>query len=218
MKSPNGLKLVLEVFPSGPFETNAYLLGCNEKKEGVFIDPAPDSSQPLTQAAEKHHLKITSIFLTHSHFDHIGDVAALKQAAQLPLYVHPADAENMRNPGSDGLPLMFPIDGAEPDHLLEEGQKLHVGTLTLEVIHTPGHTPGGVCFYLSQEKTLISGDTLFKGSIGNLSFPTANPEAMWTSLQKLAKLPPETRVYPGHGPSTTIGEEPWLENAKQFFS
>ncbi|MCB1075463.1 MAG: MBL fold metallo-hydrolase [Simkania sp.] len=210
--------MILKVFPSGPFETNAYLLGCEKTKTGIFIDPAPDSAEALLNAAKKHHLKIEAIFLTHSHWDHIGDVAKLKKLLELQLYIHPTDADNMRKPGSDGLPLMFAIDGVEPDHFFEEGQKLKVGTLEIEVIHTPGHTPGGVSFYLPQEKVLISGDTLFKGSIGNLSFPMADSEAMWESLKKLAKLPPETRVYPGHGPATTIGAEPWLSNAKELFS
>jgi len=214
----NDSKIILEAFPSGPFETNAYLLGCEEKKVGIFIDPAPDSQSALMKAADMHGLKIQAIFLTHSHWDHIGDVAKLKKALNLKLYVHQADADNMRNPGSDGLPLMFAIEGAEPEFFFEEGQKLQVGQLELIVIHTPGHTPGGVSFYFPKEKVLISGDTLFKGSIGNLSFPTADPEAMWNSLDKLAKLPPETRVYPGHGPATTIGAENWLPNAKQIFS
>lgn len=209
--------MILEVFPSGPFGTNAYLLACAKKRVGVFIDPAPESSQRLLSAKEKHQLKIEAIYLTHSHWDHIGDVAMLKKKLNLPLYVHPADADNVRRPGSDGLPLFFQVEGAEPDHFFAEGQKLRIGDLLIEVIHTPGHTPGGVCFYLPKEKVLISGDTLFQGTIGNLSFPTSDPAAMWTSLKKLSKLPPETRVYPGHGGSTTISAEGWLEKAEEVF-
>lgn len=210
--------MILEPFSSGPFKTNAYLLGCTKKKIGVFIDPAPDSRAHLTNAANIHDLTITSIFLTHTHWDHIGDVTSLKKDLNLKLYLHPSDAPNMRHPGADKLPLMFHIEGAEPDELLEEGQKLKVGDLQIEVIHTPGHTQGSLCFYLSKENTLLSGDTLFRGSIGNLSLPTANPNAMWSSLKKLAKLPPQTKVYPGHGPSTTIQAENYLEKAEQIFS
>ena len=182
------------------------------------MDPAPASSSSLKEAADRNALQVEAIFLTHSHWDHIADVAVLKKELDLKLYVHPFDAANMCHPGSDGLPLMFPIEGNEPDGFFEEGQKLQVGNLEIEVIHTPGHTPGGVCFYIPREKVLISGDTLFSGSIGNLSFPTADPEAMWASLKKLAKLPPDTRVYAGHGPATTIGAEGWLERAEEMFS
>ena len=113
---------------------------------------------------------------------------------------------------------MEPIKGARPSHDLVEGQILRVGQLKALVIATPGHTPGGVCFYFKKENILISGDTLFKGSIGNLSFPTAEPAKMWHSLKQLARLPPDTHVYPGHGGPTTIKEEYWLDEAENHFS
>ncbi|NGX50657.1 MAG: putative metallo-hydrolase [Chlamydiae bacterium] len=207
---------ILEGFACGPFQTNAYLLACSDTQKGVFIDPAPESCDLLTRAATGYEME--AILLTHSHWDHIADVKKLKRSFALPLYVHPADSENVRTPGSDGLPLLIPVEGVEPDHDLVDGQILEVGELRLRVIHTPGHSPGGVCFYLEKEKILISGDTLFKGSIGNLSFPTADPSAMWKSLKKLEELPPETRVYSGHGPSTSIGVESWLPQAKELFS
>lgn len=209
--------LILESLPCGPFATNAIVLGCSDTRKGVIIDPAPESHARLLEVIQAKGLTIDAIWLTHSHWDHIGDLAAIKEELGVPIYVHPADAENVRTPGSDGLPLMFPISGVEPEHELKEGQKLSLGKLQAEVIHTPGHTPGGVCFYFESDKVLISGDTLFQGSIGNLSFPTADPEAMWQSLKKLATLPPETRVYPGHGGATTIGAENWLDRAEEIF-
>ena len=204
------------MFSIGPFQTNAYLLSCSETSEGVIIDPAPGSAEMLIRGSA--HLKIEAILLTHSHWDHIGDLKKVKEAFGAPIYVHPTDRENVVNPGSDGLPLMFQIEGAEPDFDLQEGEEIEVGALKLVVITTPGHTPGGVCFYLEKEGILFSGDTLFKGSIGNLSFPTANPSEMWHSLKKLEKLPPETVVYPGHGPLTTLGDEGWLSKAQELFS
>ena len=204
--------MLLKQFPSGPFETNAYVFAL--ASSAIVIDPAPDSGPLIVEALKD--LNPQGIYLTHSHWDHIGDVAFLKEKLDIPVYVHALDAPNLEKPGTDGLPMMFPIHGVQPDGYLED--QFLLDDQFIAVIHTPGHTPGGVCFYLEQEKILFSGDTLFKGSIGNLSFPTANADAMWQSLEKLVKLPSDTQVYPGHGPATTIGSEPWLENAKELFS
>ncbi len=207
---------IIECFPSGPFETNAYILACSETRKGVFIDPAPGSYDKLLDGAAA--IKMEGILLTHSHWDHIGDLKKVKENFAVPVYGHPADRGNVEKPGSDGLPLISPIEGTTVEFELKEGQMIDVGHLELRVIELPGHTPGGVAFYLEKEKILFAGDTLFKGSIGNLSLPTANPSAMWNSLDKLAKLPPETVVYSGHGPSTTIGDEDWLPRARELFS
>ena len=115
------------------------------------------------------------------------------------------------------MPCWIDIEGIVPTHLMDEGDTIAVGDLHFKVIHTPGHTPGGVCFYCPEEKILISGDTLFKGTIGNLSFSTGRPALMWPSLKKLALLPPETQVFPGHGEKTTIGNEKWLARAEEMF-
>ena len=141
----------------------------------------------------------------------------LKKKYNIPVYVHAFDANNLEKPGSDGLPSWLSIEGVIPEHLIKEGDVIHVGNLAFEVIETPGHSPGSLCFYNKEEKVLFSGDTLFKGSIGNLSFPTSRPHLMQSSLSKLAKLPADTRVFPGHGPSTTIGKESWLERAEELF-
>lgn len=205
-------------FPSGPFETNAYILFCPITKEAVFIDPAPGSCQKLIEFVAAHELTPKGIWLTHSHWDHIADVAALLKKFPIPVFVHTDDAENLIHPGSDQLPCWISFEGVKPTHLLHEGDSLSVGELQATVIETPGHTPGGVCFYLPKEKLLFSGDTLFQGSIGNLSFPTARPLLMWKSLSKLDKLPPDTLFLPGHGPSSTIGKETWLGKAEELFS
>jgi hydroxyacylglutathione hydrolase len=206
---------IIECFPSGPFGTNAYILACSETRKGVIIDPAPGSAKALVEGSAA--IEIKAIFLTHSHWDHIGDLKKIKTSFDVPVYVHPSDRPNVVEPGIDKLLVMFRIDGVEPEFDLQEGETIEVGKLRVIVIETPGHTPGGVCFYLDQEKTLFSGDTLFKGSIGTLSLPTADPQAMWHSLKKLEKLPPETVVYPGHGLSTTIGDEAWLPKAQELF-
>lgn len=197
----------IQSFPSGPFETNAYVISDPKSLECAIIDPAPDSGDSVIQYIEANRLIPKMILLTHSHWDHIVDTAFLKKRFHVPVMIHELDAPNLEVPGSDGLPCWVTIEGVKPDKFLNEGDLLSFGNCHFEVIHTPGHTPGGVCFFSKDPLVLISGDTLFKGSIGNLSFPTARPNLMWRSLDKLAKLPAETEVFPGHGPSTTIGKE-----------
>lgn len=209
--------MIVKSFCCGPFETNAYLVGCSSTRSAALIDPAPGSRGEFLAALEKEGLTATHILLTHTHWDHIADVPLLKKALGLPVYVHKADAANLIAPGSDGLPLFIALEGVTPDYLLEGEERIEVGQHSFEVLPTPGHTPGGVCFYCEREGLLFSGDTLFKGAIGNLSFPTASPEDMWHSLERLAALPPTTRVLPGHGVETTIGVERWLPEARKLF-
>lgn len=209
--------MIIQAFPSGPFETNAYVVACSNSRQAVIIDPAPGSYSAIVDFLSKHSLTPIAIWLTHSHWDHIVDTAAVKAKYGVPVSIHSLDAANLERPGSDRLPCWVSIEGVVPDAFFDEGDHLHLGGMDFVVIHTPGHTPGGVCFYCPEEKVLISGDTLFKGTIGNLSFPTSRPDLMWTSLDKLAKLPPDTRVFPGHGAATTIGAERWLPRAREVF-
>lgn len=208
--------MIIEIFPSGPLETNAMIVGCEETKTAIVIDPAYQSTEKILEKGEALGLSFEKIYLTHSHWDHTADLAALKRELGCPIYVHKLDSENVKNPGVDGLPLFIPIEGITPDYFLEEGQIHSIGNLSFIVIHTPGHSPGGVCFFFEKEKVLISGDTLFKGSYGSLSFPGCNEEDMFQSLQRLATLPKDTKFYPGHGPSSVLGEETWLSNARKF--
>ena len=208
---------MLKVFTSGPFATNAYLLISDQDKQAAAIDPAPGSAPAIISYIESHSLELNAILLTHTHWDHIADVKALKERYPIPVYVHVEDRLNLEKPGSDRLPLLFSIPGVVPEFELKEGDMIQIGNYSLRVIHTPGHSPGSVCFYDAKAAILISGDTLFQGTIGNLSFPTSNADQMWLSLDKLAKLPPATQVYPGHGETTTIGAEKWLPQAKDYF-
>lgn len=205
------------MLPSGPFETNCYVADCNDGK-AIIIDPAPDSFSKIKNILEKHKLTPIALLLTHSHWDHIGDVSKVKAEYDIPVYIHPRDVDNLTHPGSDGLPCWILIQGVTPEILFKGEETLLFNHLECRVIETPGHTPGGVCFYFPKENVLFSGDTLFQGSIGNLSFATARPDEMWPSLKKLSLLPPHTAVYPGHGGATSIQGEPWLPNAEQIFS
>jgi hydroxyacylglutathione hydrolase len=202
--------MIIDCYTGGPFETHSILLGCSETLKACVIDAPFGACIYMKKRAQELGLTLECLLLTHSHWDHTADAAAFKKLG-MPIFIHALDSENLKSPGSDGLPMFYPIDGVIPDQFIADGQILSVGKMKLEVWHTPGHTPGSVCFYIKDEDLLISGDTLFKESIGNLSFPTARPKLMWPSLKRLLTLPRRTRVIPGHGEETTIGaEEKWL--------
>lgn len=206
----SGAVMFIKIFTSGPIDTHSYLIACPETKEAAVIDAPQGVTSSVLEEVKRQHLTVKMVLITHSHWDHTADAAELKKSLEVPLYIQPLDEPNLIRPGSDGLPLYFPIEGVKADGFLKEGDVLHVGTLKIKVIETPGHSPGGVSLWIPKEKVLFSGDTLFQGTMGRVDFPMSNRLLMWESLKKLAKLPPETKVYPGHGPSTTIGAEAWI--------
>lgn len=209
--------MLVTTFTSGPVDTNCYLLICTQTRQAAIIDAPQGVVSKLLQAVKDEQLTIKIIFITHSHWDHIADAAKLQKTFQAPLYIHPLDAENLKHPGSDKLPLYFPVEEALPDGYLKDGETFHVGNLEIKVIETPGHSPGGVCLWLPKQKTLFSGDTLFKGSMGRIDFPTSSPSQMWESLKRVGTLPLDTKVYPGHGFPTTLAAEGWVTRAETIF-
>lgn len=209
--------MIIQAFSCGPFATNAYVIACQKTKSAAVLDPSPGSLPLLFQYLQDNGLLIEKIILTHSHWDHIADAAALQKKCSVPVYVHPLDKGNLEFPGSDCLPLMQPIEAVFGALPLEENEVISLGEIELRVLHTPGHSPGGICLFCEKEGILFSGDTLFKGTMGSISLPTANATAMWNSLHKLSYLPAATKVYPGHGPSTKIGDETWLSQAERIF-
>ncbi|MDB2614304.1 MBL fold metallo-hydrolase, partial [Chlamydiales bacterium] len=194
--------MLIKKFTSGPVATNAYVVSCEETQFAWIIDPAPGSAPLIYKYLEEKSLKPKAIILTHSHWDHMGDAAEIKRKLSLPVSIHKDDEANLKKPGADKLPLFFEIEGVTPDNYLQDGDDLSLGIHRFKVIHTPGHSPGSLCLFEEKERVLFSGDTLFQGSIGNISFPTSNASKMWESLKKLELLPPETVVYSGHGENT----------------
>lgn len=201
----------------GPVATNQIIVVCSVTQQAAVFDAPLDSARELKKTLNRLSVTPTALYLTHSHWDHIADTAEIHENWGLSIWIHELDAGNLRDPGSDGVPGFLPLSPCEPTGLLREGQECRIGEISLRVIHTPGHSPGSICFYCQEEGWLISGDTLFQGSIGRLDLSTAEPEKMWTSLAKLASLPAETLVYPGHGATTRIGDEPWLAHARTYF-
>jgi hydroxyacylglutathione hydrolase len=204
--------MILYVFPFGPLQTNTIFLACLKTKQAAVIDPAYHSTDTILKCASDGGFRIEKILLTHSHWDHFADAYRLKEITHADLFVHPLDQDNLKVPGVDRIPLFVKVPPVAFDCLIGDGDQIQVGDLSFVVIHTPGHSPGGVCYYAKSQNLLISGDTLFRGSMGSLSLPTADPDFMRSSLATLAALPSDTRVIPGHGEETTIGQEKWLRS------
>jgi hydroxyacylglutathione hydrolase len=210
--------MILQCFPSGPISTNAYVIAPSEGGPAWIIDAPLDCTDSIIAFLKKYSLSAEAILLTHSHWDHIGDLARLQGLVGAKVFVHKEDKGNVELPGSDGLELYTPIQGVVPDGFLEDRQSLTLGALKAYVIHTPGHSPGSVCLHFPELAILFSGDTLFRSSLGRIDLPTSEPQRMWESLKKLAELKGDTKVFPGHGQQTTIAKEPWLSDAEELFS
>ena len=187
----------IKMMQVGPLGTNCYLLEDEASKTAAVVDPGGDALRILSQA-QADGVTIRLILLTHAHFDHTGGVAALcKSLPDVPVYLHPADAALL---GSE----VFPAIGA-PTVPYEEGDTVALGDLTIQVLHTPGHTPGGVCLLAGD--ALFTGDTLFCGSMGRTDFAGGSYEQIMASLKRLAQLPGDYRVLPGHMDATTLDRE-----------
>lgn len=198
--------MILKVIAVGPYAENTYIVGSETTKEGVIIDPGAEAERIL-EVVKGEELTIKYIINTHTHSDHIGAVAPVKGTTGAPWALHTNDLELMRNV-SDWEKELIPgyQDPPEPDLLLKEGDKIEVGDLTLTVLETHGHTPGGISFL--GDGLVFTGDTLFNGSVGRTDFPGGNWGQLMESIRtKLLVLPEETVVLPGHGPETTIGNE-----------
>lgn len=204
--------MILRKLVIGELMTNCYIVGSEDTKEGMVIDPADDAATIL-KAVKALELKIKYIVLTHGHPDHFAALAELKKATGAEVLVHREDAEILELPPMVFFGATFP-QPPPADRLLKDGDTITLGELVFKVIHTPGHTPGSIC--LLTDGVLFSGDTLFNYGIGRYDLPGGSLEKLMDSLhRKVLTLPDGTKVYPGHGPETTIGDEkrsnPFLE-------
>lgn len=191
-------------FPAGVYQANCYIVnaGCGE---GFVVDPGGDCNGISRIIADKK-IAVKFIILTHGHFDHIGAVKCLKEKLNIPVYMNSKDAYLVNGKSSDMSFLQGGVEPFEADRFLSDGDTLKVGGKSIMIYETPGHTPGGICAVI--EDIAFTGDTLFSGSIGRTDFPGGSYDAIISSIkEKLMLLPDDTLVYPGHGPSTTIGEQ-----------
>ena len=210
--------MILHTIHVGITQTNCYIVGCEDTGEGVVIDPGGNPKRIL-KAIEEAGLTIRYVLNTHCHFDHMGANADVVAATGAPLALHPAELPILQARGGAswfGVPVK---ESPEPDIELDDGQVIEVGTLRFQVLHTPGHSPGGVTFYLEEQGVAFDGDVLFQMGVGRTDLPGGEWDTLMRSIREvLFALPDETILYSGHGPKTTVGQEkrsnPWTGTHK----
>jgi hydroxyacylglutathione hydrolase len=193
----------------GPISTNLYVLADEASREAIAIDTATPCVAWLTETLAERGWTLKLIISTHRHWDHIGDNAAVAEATGAQIAAHVADRHGLEHP--EPLVAPFPIPPSVPAVDLQERSRIRFGEIELEVLHTPGHTEGSVCLLAESERLLLTGDTLFAQGWGRTDLPGGDEMAIIESLARLAALPAELGVLPGHGPTTTIDQEhDWL--------
>ena len=196
-----------ETLAVGQYEVNCVALW-NDPAQAWIVDPGADPNG-IRDLLRRHSLQVAQYVCTHGHIDHVSALNDLLSTHPAPVCLHTADAKWAFS-AINSLPPFYPIPPRRPASLqteLTDGGILTAGGIEVRTLFTPGHTPGGLCLHLPQEKLVLTGDTLFAGSIGRTDFPGGNMQLLQQSLQKLMSLPDDTRVLPGHGPLTTIGDE-----------
>jgi hydroxyacylglutathione hydrolase len=198
--------VILETLVVGPLTVNCYIVGDENTREGIIVDPGDDARE-IIGAINKHQLKVVAIVNTHAHFDHVGALNEILDFTGAPFMLHADEVQMLGSAQMSAAMFGLSIDNAKPvDRLLREGDQIGAGSIVLKVLHTPGHTPGGICLLEGQH--VFVGDTLFQGSIGRTDFPGGDYGALMASIRdKLLPLPDSTVVHAGHGAATTIGEE-----------
>lgn len=198
--------MLIKPLAVGLIETNCYIIGDEGTRQGAVIDPGGDAPDIL-QAVRDMRLNIAYVINTHAHFDHILADAEIIAATGAKLALHRLDAPLLAQGGGAAMFGLPGPDGLTPDLFLDEGDMVTLGDLRLQVLHTPGHTPGGICLYAPAAHAIFSGDLLFYQGIGRTDLDGGDYQAILRSLERVLTLPDETVVYPGHGPQTTIGDE-----------
>lgn len=202
-------RLIHEILPVGWLACNCQILADADTREAIVVDPG-DEVERIQEVLQRHELTVKYLVSTHAHIDHVGGLARMRELTGAPVLLHPDDHWLYQNLALQAAMIGMPTPPVtQVDLPLRPGDTLAWGRLSAHVLHTPGHTPGSLCLYLPEpEKRLLAGDTLFAGSIGRTDLWGGSYEAILRSIHsELLSLDPDTRVYPGHGPETTIGEE-----------
>ena len=200
--------MIVDVLVVGPLQCNCVILGDVASKTAIVVDPG-DEVDRIVEALARHEMRAVAIVATHAHIDHVGGIAELKARTGAPALLHHADVPLYEALAEQAEWLgVVPPAVAKLDGTLDVTTELAVGTSPVTVLHTPGHSPGSVCFRIADQRLVLSGDTLFAGSIGRTDLWGGSFEQIIASIRsQLLALPDETNVIPGHGPATTIGQE-----------
>jgi glyoxylase-like metal-dependent hydrolase (beta-lactamase superfamily II) len=209
--------LTIQAFPAGPIETNAFLVADEESDAALIIDAPMDVTEAILAAAERLGKRVELVVITHTHWDHVGDAALLKERSGAPLAAHPLAAERLAAPGSATMELPFTIDPVTPDRVLEDGDTVELGAHRFRVMHLPGHEQAHIALYSEPDRVFLGGDVLFPNGHGRTDIPGSDQETMNRSLARLLDFPDDVAVYPGHGEPTTIGRERlWMEPLRRY--
>src|SRR4051812_31231710 len=188
--------------------TNCFVIADETTRQAVIFDAPDHTVGPLLDEIEKCDWKLIGLWLTHGHFDHLADHKIVTDRfPDAKVLIHALDEPMLKQPGSRMFALPFTIPPRSADELIEDGQRLKIGSIDVEVLLTPGHSPGHVAFHLPKEKVLVGGDLIIGGSVGRTDLPGADPDGFVRSLKRITALPSETKLLPGPGDITTIGEE-----------
>jgi len=200
--------MIHKIFPVGPLQCNCSVIGDEKTHEAMVIDPG-DQIEGILEILRQQKLTLKQIVITHAHIDHVGGAMKLKATTGAPILMNQNDHALLKMLDMQAAWVgMRPPGDVQVDEAIGQGRVLKIGEIASNVIHTPGHTEGSICLYFPAEKKLIAGDTLFAGSIGRTDLPGGSMDKIMRSLHtQVLALPDETEVVPGHGPSTTIGEE-----------
>ena len=204
--------MIIKSLAVGPLESNCFIIADENTKEVLVIDPG-DEPDRILDLINENDFNVKYIVCTHAHFDHVGAVPDLKKETGAKIVIHRDEIEIYKSTKDQAALWGYELDPLpEPDMFVSEGDKLEIGDLRFEILHTPGHSPGGICLY--GEGILITGDTLFAGSVGRTDFYGGDMEKLKSSFKRLMSLSDEVKVLPGHGPESTIGKE----KSDNFFS
>ncbi|MEW6571759.1 MAG: MBL fold metallo-hydrolase, partial [Nitrospirota bacterium] len=197
--------MIIKKLVIGPLENNCFIIGDETTREAFVIDPG-DEPDRILDLLEENNLKVKFIICTHAHFDHVGAIAEIKEETGAKIIIHHDELPLYNSIEKQAAMWGFQLEALpEPDLFVSEGDKIEIGNLRFRVIHTPGHTPGGICLF--GEGIIITGDTLFAGSVGRTDLFGGNIDELRLSVRRLMALPDETEILPGHGSESNIGKE-----------